>query len=431
MENTKKPPRVVGIAGAVLLNLNGMVGAGIFALPALLYFGLGNFAPVAIFLFAIPVAFTAAILGKLSTLFKRSGGSQLYTETALGKYVGFQVGWFHICGNTAGRAANFHVLVSYLASIFPFFGGPVARPVTIVCLIAFMAALSVIGTRRSIGGVWVGTFCKLAPLFLLCILGLGMNGLPSVVELPSFSGLESVALLMAYAYSGYALSVVAAGETRNPQGTFFRAIFFSLFGTAVFYALIQWAYIAIDPSVGKDNVPLASAAQKLMGDWGAMMISVAAVFSIGTNQLSNFIAIPRMLYGMGERQLLPGFFAHVSPRFRTPDFAILTYSTLVAALAISGTFTTLAVLTIAVEQVMVALVITSFIVLWRRNFRGLADTMDLRWLPVVMVAIAMVVWMTRQVPQDALYSTIGVILVGTVLYWISKLKISRELAETA
>jgi hypothetical protein len=39
------PPRVVGIVGGSLLNLNGMIGAGIFALPALLYVGLGNYAP--------------------------------------------------------------------------------------------------------------------------------------------------------------------------------------------------------------------------------------------------------------------------------------------------------------------------------------------------------------------------------------------------
>ena len=33
---TTEPPRAIGLAGAVLINLNAVIGAGIFALPALL-----------------------------------------------------------------------------------------------------------------------------------------------------------------------------------------------------------------------------------------------------------------------------------------------------------------------------------------------------------------------------------------------------------
>lgn len=109
MSDRAEPPRVVRTAGAVLLNLNGMVGAGIFALPALLYLNIGSFAPIAVLLFAIPIACVAAIIAKLSTLFERSGGGQLYAETALGKFAGFQAGWLTICASTTGRAANFHV----------------------------------------------------------------------------------------------------------------------------------------------------------------------------------------------------------------------------------------------------------------------------------------------------------------------------------
>ena len=45
MIETPKPPRVVGTLGATLMSVNGMIGAGIFALPALLYDKTGVFAP--------------------------------------------------------------------------------------------------------------------------------------------------------------------------------------------------------------------------------------------------------------------------------------------------------------------------------------------------------------------------------------------------
>jgi hypothetical protein len=39
------PPRTMGFFGAALLPVNGMIGAGIFALPAVLVAAVGNFAP--------------------------------------------------------------------------------------------------------------------------------------------------------------------------------------------------------------------------------------------------------------------------------------------------------------------------------------------------------------------------------------------------
>ena len=426
MSDRPQPPRVLGTASAVLINLNGMVGAGIFALPALLYLGIGSFAPIAILLFAIPIACTAAIIAKLSTLFERSGGSQLYAETALGKFAGFQVGWLVICASTTGRAANFHVLVSYLAALFPVFEGPVARPLTIIALVAFMTLLGITGTRRSVAGVWVGTFCKFTPLVLLCVVGFGTNGFPAAVNLPSFSGLESVALMIAYAFSGFGVSVVAAGETRDPRKTLFRSVLMALAGVAIFYALIQWAYIAVAPEIGSADTPLAAAGQKLFGAWGGVMISVAAVFSIGTNQLGSFVMMPRTFFGMGERGLLPRFFAHVSPRYRTPDHAILSYATIVTIIALSGSFATLLPLLVAVEQAVFLILLLSLFLFWRSNFGGLRDAMGVVWLAIVPVATVMVLWMALQIPALAVLSLSGLAMVGAALFWIARRAVGVE-----
>lgn len=425
------PPRVVGIFGASLLNLNGMIGAGIFALPALLYAGVGNFAPIAILLFAVPTACLALAVCKLSTVFDESGGAQLYIETALGKFAGFQVGWLVICGSATGRAANFIVLLSYLAALFPVFGGPVMQPLTMLVLIAGMTLLCVVGTKVSVGGLWVATLLKLTPLMLLCLVGFWANGIPTSAEFPDFSGIESVALLMAYAFSGFATSTGSAGETQNPRTTIYRSVVAGLVCVAIFYAFVQWAYIAIGPEATETDAPLAAAAQKVFGDWGVVMISVAAIFSVAANQLTGFITYPRVLYGMGDRGLLPRFFAHVSPRFLTPDYAIVTYGFVVAAIALSGTFALLAVLLVAAEQVLFVLALISLGVLWKRNFRGLKDSTGPLWLLIVPVAAAMTVWLSLQVPASAILSTVAMLGIGTALYWVAKREVSRQLRQSS
>jgi amino acid transporter len=347
----------------------------------------------------------------------------------LGKFSGFQTGWFIICASGTGRAANFHVFVSYLAALFPVFDGPFARPATIVGAIAFVALLTVIGTRRSITALWVGTVLKLAPLIVLIVFGLGMNGVPTDVTLPTFTGLESVALLIAYAFSGFAASNIASGETTNPTSTIFRSIMLSIAGVAVFYAAIQWAYIAIGPDAwaGSDDAPLASAARVLLGEKGAVMISVAAILSIAVNQLSGFIAFPRVLFAMGERGLLPRFFAHVSRRFLTPDHAIISYGAFVAAIAVSGAFASLATLLVAIEQVIFVLLLTAFALLWKRNFRGMSEASAPLWSVIFAVASALTAWLCLQLPLGAVFPTAGMIAIGAVLYWLAKLRTSREL----
>ncbi|NNE48729.1 MAG: amino acid permease [Altererythrobacter sp.] len=419
------PPRAIGLGGAVLININAAIGAGIFALPALLYAGAGNFAPLAIIGFAFAYACLAGVFAKLSTMFEQSGGPQLYAEHVFGRFVGFQVGWFVVCANFAGRAANFHVLVSYLAALFPVFGGEIARPLTVVGLIALTTLASVIGTRRAIGAMWVGTALKLVPILLLAGYGLIANGLPATVSLPDFGEVESVILLIAYAFSGVGVAMISAGETKAPTTTIYHSIFLSLGFVTLLYVLIQLAYSATVIEQADPDVPLAAMGEALFGQTGVTMISFAAIFSIATNQLAGFVVIPRILFGMGRRGLLPPVFAHVSQRFETPSVAITFFGAVVAVLAASGTFAELATMLVAAEQIFIGACILALIILWRRGEGNIAQAMGPRWIAIIAVAIVLTIWLTAQVPLDAALSTGLLAGVGTLLYFLARAN-SRE-----
>ena len=67
---------------------------------------------------------------------------------------------------------------------------------------------------------------------------------------------------MAYAFSGFATAAGSAGETKDPRKTIYRSVIAGLVAVAVFYAFVQWAYIAIGPEAAETDAPLAAAAQK-------------------------------------------------------------------------------------------------------------------------------------------------------------------------
>lgn len=414
------PPRAIGLGGAVLININAAIGAGIFALPALLHAAAGGFAPLAIVAFAAAYACLAGVAAKLSTMFEQSGGPQLYAEHVFGRLVGFQVGWFVVSANLAGRAANFHVLVAYLAALFPVFGGGMVRPVTVISLIALTTLVTLIGTRRTIGTMWVGTALKLAPVLFLALYGLAANGLSGSVSLPEFSGAESVALLIAYAFSGVGVATLSAGETKAPTTTIYRSIFISLAFVAALYVVIQLAYAATVIDQNNPDVPLAAMGEALFGQAGVTMISLAAIFSIATNQLAGFLVVPRVLFGMGRRGLLPPIFAHVSERFQTPSVAIAFFGAIVAILAASGTFAALASMLVAAEQIFNLACILALIVLWRRGEGRVAKAMGPRWFGIIAVASLLTLWLTSQIPLNAALSTALLAGFGTLLYVLAK-----------
>lgn len=420
MEQATKPPRVVGKIGATLMSVNGMIGAGIFALPALLYAEVGNFAPWMFLIFGILFSANTLVSAKLSNMFRSSGGPQLWVQAAFGPFLGFQIGWIFVLAMAAGRAATLYVLVAYLAVIVPVFADPIPKALMLGALLVALVWINITGMKNSIGGLSVGTVLKLAPILLLCAVGIGKGGIATEFVLPSFGAIESVALLVFFAFSGANSASFSAGELRNPRRDLPITMLVSLGLIIVFYMLVQWAYIASGaPQSADDATPLAAAAGAVMGDTGVLLLSLAAIFSIGTNALAYTIAGGRVTYGMADRGLLPAWLAVVSKTHRTPANAILLFGGLIAIMLSSGAFTFLATTTALGSQIIVLSFCVAFLALLRRKHGGHSGNLVF-WIPVTIVAMAFSLFAAVQAPFEA-YALFGVLLAaGTLLYFVAR-----------
>ena len=421
MEEASKPPRVVGKLGATLMSVNGMIGAGIFALPALLYAEVGNFAPWMFLIFGILFAAGILISARLSNMFRSSGGPQLWAQVAFGPFVGFQVGWIMVLSMAAGRAATLYVLVSYLSVIFPVFLDSAWRIAALATLVLAMTWLTISGMKKSVGGLAIGTVLKVTPILLLCLLAFASGGIATEFELPRFGAFESVALLVYFAFSGANSSAYSAGEFKNPRRDLPITMLASLAMIIMFYMAVQWAYIAAGaPQSAGNTTPLSAAAGSVMGDVGVLLLSLAAIFSIATNCLSFYIAGARVAYSMAERGLLPGTLAHVSPRFKTPDRAILLFSAIVVIMLASGAFVFLATVTSLGAQFTTLVYILAFVLLMRRNHRGHDGKLALYWWPVVFVAAFFALFSIAQAPAKAFLLLAALLVAGTALYFLER-----------
>ena len=416
MIEAERPPRLVRSMGATLMSVNGMIGAGIFALPALLYNAAGDFSPWLFLIFGLLYSCNVLVAARLATLFRSSGGPQLYAHAAFGPLAGFQIGWLMVIAMAAGRAATLFVLVSYMAVFLPFLEGTVARPVATLALLVGLSGITISGMRNSIGGLVIGTVLKLGPILLLCAFGIVTKGIAADFTPPSFGTFESVALLVFFAFSGTATAAFCAGEVEDPRRTIPRSMILSLAAIILLYVLVQSAYIAAGaPGGNGDATPLAAAAGVFMGQTGVVMMTLAAIFSIATNSLTFFIAGPRVVYGMAERGLLPASLAVVSHRYKTPARAIVLFTLVVAVICLSGTFEFLATVTALGSQIAMLSMFAAFVAFHRPGSAGFGTRMTPLWKFVLAIGVAFSIYASLQAPAEAFLLIGGLLVVGTVL----------------
>lgn len=415
MDDTRiKPPRTVGFWGTALIPVNGMIGAGIFVLPAVLVAAVGNFAPWMMLLGGLLILPLVLVFAWLAARFENSGGFVLYGEAAFGRFIGFQAGWARYASSIVIAAANTHVMVSYLAVIFPVFDEPLARSLAVTGFIAFVTGVNLFSMRGSIGTLGALTGVKLLPLLALVATGLFVGSADIGFALPVFSDAETVVLLTFYAFMGFESVTISAGEMKRPKRDVPLALVTTMVAVTLFYMALIWAYIAISPSGTSEENALALAAGETMGPIGSLAVVIAASFSIGANKFNSGINTPRLTYGMAERAMLPRWFMSVSPRFGTPVNSILFYGVACIAfglwegflvLALAGTLTRLLTYGISAAALPV--------IEWRE---GRIDPVH---GVVALLAIAGTIWVGSHANAQAWTVFGGVIALGTVLYFIA------------
>jgi basic amino acid/polyamine antiporter, APA family len=402
--------RDIGFFGSAFLAFNGLVGAGIFVLPGTLH---DRFGALSVWLFPIFGLLALAIAWPFSRTaghFGGSGGPIAYARS-FGRFPSFLTGWVYYVARAAASAANLTVLATYAAALSPGLAGPVARAALIVGVLAVIVAVNIAGVRRAIRLVDLLTLLKAVPLVVFAVAGLVLFGLPALpAATPAQPELEAAALLILYAFVGFENSTVAAGETANPRRTVPRAMLATILGTAILYTLVQLAYAAaMRPGEGGD-APMVAFGGALFGPAGALILSLTALASLLGNVSGMITSTARVTYALSRDGLLPGWFGKVEPRFATPVPSILFLGALVAALAISGSFVWLAVVSTLARMFVYAIGIAALPKLERRAWL---------WAPVA-VGITLCAWAAAQSSAEA-WRTLAILAgSGVVLFLIQR-----------
>jgi amino acid transporter len=128
-----------------------------------------------------------------------------------------------------------------------------------------------------------------------------------------------------------------------------------------------------------------------------------------------------MIFAFGRDGALPTWFAHVHPRYHTPDFAIITYAVLAFALSVSGTFEQLAVLSNVAVLLMYLLCCAACWFLVRRDVRADGQPFNFPGMKIIpALAILTIIWILAHATLWE-FEVNGIVLaIGSILYLLRK-----------
>jgi amino acid transporter len=402
----------------VAITINGIIGAGIFGLPAKIYSLIGTYSIIAFVACALIVALIILCFAEVSSRFDDTGGPYLYAREAFNPAVAFEIGWLIWLARITAFAANCNLLINYLSYFWNSATNSFWRASVIVFVVAVLCAINVLGIRQAAIVSNVFTVGKLVPIIIFCGAGLFFLN-PQAFAFgpsPNSGAFSQSVLLLVYAFTGFEMATIPAGEVRDPQRNLPRALLIAILVVAVLYILIQIVCVGTLPGLAQSQKPLADAGSQFLGAAGGAIISAGAIISITGNLNILMLSGSRLPFAMAEQKQLPAFIGSIHRSFFTPYIAIVITAALMLFLTLKSSF--VAALTISTLARLVTYGATCLALpVLRRRADQPAAAFRLPAGPIIaMLVLVVIVWLLLHSTLAEAAATAWAAGVGLLIY---------------
>lgn len=315
------------------LVVGAIVGADIYIAAS---FGSGLLGPASLLawvvagIFAIIIALT---FGRCAHIVKKVGGPYAYAKEAFGHFPGFLTGWSLWLAEVTALSVFPLAFVIYFSFFMPV--NFVAKIAIIFFFISFLFVTNYFGTKRAARTNDILTILKLAPLFLLIVVGLiWMYSKPDVVldnltpfAPLGFGGFGLAVVLIFWAFAGFEHATVISPEIKNSKKVLPKAIIYGMLIVTAFYLLTNLVIVSATDytQLAQQSTPLTHVAFILMGGIGAAIMAIGAMISVSGSNESGLIGSVRLSYAMAADGYFPKKMADLHNKYSTPHVALAVH----------------------------------------------------------------------------------------------------------
>ena len=300
------------------------LSAGFFLLPGLAAVEVGSGLPLAYLLAGLLITPGLLSMAELATAMPRAGGVYYFLDRSMGPLMGTVGGFGTWIALSLKSAFALIGIGAYLGIFLP--------DVNYVAIAAGFAivfgVLNILGAKKSTSFQSVMVVALLT--LLVWFTGVGLTD----IELANLGGmfgqapeaLLSTAGLVVVSYMGLTQVASVAEEVRNPERNiplgmflaFGTAMLVYTVGTAVMVGVVSADVLARD---GGDLTPVATVANVLVGRWGVILMTAAAVLAFSSVANAGILSASRYPLAMSRDNVLPQFFSKIHTH-GSPVYAI-------------------------------------------------------------------------------------------------------------
>ncbi|NGX63572.1 MAG: Aspartate-proton symporter [Candidatus Anoxychlamydiales bacterium] len=343
----------IGFFTLLSLGVGGILGSGIFGMPAVMAQVAGPALILAIIITGIITFFLGIAYAELGSAFPISGGPYSLPKLALGNLGGFLMGWGYFLYLFIGTAAIIDIFVIYLGFYVPnlAYGGtltPLGITIAVLAIWVF-TLINVFGVKW--GGLYsvITTIGKLIPLAIFFLVGLsyikGHNFLPFLPF--GFKGVTLGVTLCFWLFTGFEAIVMPTEEVKNPAKNIPWAMILTIIIVLIVYTLIAFVFIGMLDwdglgikvgdwkRVGELTSPLSDVAIGVGLPWLAAISTIGAIIATGGAGGSWVLIQARLPFAMARDKLFWKPMANVNKKYGTPIASLVFTSVLTSIIIIA------------------------------------------------------------------------------------------------
>ncbi len=435
-EHATKLEKSLGVWGLTALGIGAIVGTGIFVLTGKA--AAVNAGPAIVISFVIAgvvSALAALCYAELASAVPVAGSAYTYVYATLGEFLAWIVGWGLILEYALGAATvaigwsgyfsdfigtTMGLVIPKFLTTSPFEGGLVNLPAALIILL--ITLLLIRGTGESVTVNKIIVAVKLLIVVFFIVIGAGHVHPANWHPFTPFGwgGVINGAALVFFAYIGFDAVSTSAEEVKDPGRDLPRGIIGSLAVCTVLYILVSGVLTGILPYT-KLNVPspVSFSLISIGLGWAGAVVAVGAIAGLTTVLLVLLYGQSRIFFAMARDGLLPGAFARVHPRFRTPYLCSALIGVVVAAVAAVGKLDVVADL-VNVGTLAAFVLVSLGVVILRRRQPGMERKFRVPASPFVPIlsAVLALALALKGLPPRTLLSYVVWLVIGLIVYFV-------------
>lgn len=342
--------RTMGLKESVTITVGTVIGVGLFTVGANAVGILGPYIFVATVIALLVSVYPSLLYAEMGAALPFSGGTYNYATEGIGRPAGMLAGWNFIIALVAVTSGEALAFSFYFSTLFEALGlsiplGDKAIAVIIILIFIYTNYKGIEMTARLQNGFMFFFWGVAIVWFAAMIPNIDLNNFrpfiaPEGTSITTFIG--TVALVW-WCFAGFETCCAMGEEIKHPQINIPRAMFLSPFIVFAVNAIFQWFLLGIVPPQGLADISVSAApyadAMRTAGILGFPLILLTAGIAFGgdfSTLNASIAAPPRYLFSMARDGVVPGVFAKVHPKYKTPYISVMVLGAMSIIFILTG-----------------------------------------------------------------------------------------------